>query len=87
MQKGRIINLNGGVYKVLLDDGNVISVKARGKLRFSKKSIINEMFRKRCRQKKLLTLLFFIRTVCQSVKQREKAHTFGERYTPCVRKM
>lgn len=42
MVKGRIINLNGGVYKVLLDDGNVISVKARGKLRFSKKSIINE---------------------------------------------
>ena len=40
MVKGRIINLNGGVYKVLLDDGNVISVKARGKLRFSKKSII-----------------------------------------------
>ena len=51
------------------------------------KSIINEMFRKRCRQKKLLTLLFFMRTVCQSVKQREKAHTFGERYTPSVRKM
>lgn len=55
--------------------------------KISKKSIINEMFRKRCRQKKLLTLLFFMRTVCQSVKQREKAHTFGERYTPCVRKM
>lgn len=44
------------------------------------------MFRKRCRQKKLLTLLFFMRTVCQSVKQREKAHTFGERYTPLRKK-
>lgn len=44
------------------------------------------MFRKRCRQKKLLTLLLFMRTVCQSVKQREKAHTFGERYTPLRKK-
>ena len=30
---------------------------------------------------------FFMRTMSQSVKQREKAYTFGERYTPCVRKM
>ena len=32
MQKGRIINLNGGVYKVLLEDDSIISLKARGKL-------------------------------------------------------
>lgn len=40
--KGRIINLNGGVYKVILDDGNTISVKARGKLRYSKQYIQNQ---------------------------------------------
>ena len=33
---GRVINLNGGVYKVLLDDGTIIDVKARGKLRAEK---------------------------------------------------
>ena len=42
MQKGRILNLNGGVYKVLLDDGSVLSVKARGKLRYEKKYMVNE---------------------------------------------
>ena len=34
--RGRIINLCGGVYKVELSDGKVISIKARGKLRASK---------------------------------------------------
>lgn len=33
---GRVINLNGGVYKVLLEDGSIIDVKARGKLRAEK---------------------------------------------------
>lgn len=42
MQKGRIINLNGGVYKVLLDSGEVVQIKARGKLRYEKKFIVNE---------------------------------------------
>ena len=41
MIEGRIINLNGGVYKVLTKDG-VISIKARGKLR-SKKMLVNSM--------------------------------------------
>ena len=34
--RGRIINLNGGVYKVLCDDGEIRSYKARGKLRATK---------------------------------------------------
>ena len=42
MQKGRIINLNGGVYKVLLEDDSIISLKARGKLRYEKKYMVNE---------------------------------------------
>ena len=37
MQKGRIINSNGGLYQVLTTEGDVLSVKARGKLRLSKK--------------------------------------------------
>ena len=40
--KGRIINLVGGVYKVLLEDGNTISIKARGRLRAEKKIEVNE---------------------------------------------
>ena len=36
MVKGRVINLNGGVYKVLLEDGSIIELKARGKLRATK---------------------------------------------------
>lgn len=36
MIKGRVINLCGGVYKVLLDDNTIISAKARGKLRSEK---------------------------------------------------
>ena len=40
--KGRIINLVGGVYKVLLDDKTIISIKARGRLRAEKKIEINE---------------------------------------------
>lgn len=39
---GRIINLTGGLYSVLLDDKSVVKVKARGKLRSEKKYIINE---------------------------------------------
>lgn len=42
MEKGRVINLNGGVYKVLLEDGNIISVKARGKLRRVEAIMANE---------------------------------------------
>lgn len=42
MKKGRIINLNGGVYKVLLEDDAIISIKARGKLRCEKKYMVNE---------------------------------------------
>lgn len=34
--KGRIINSNGGLYQVLTTEGDVLSVKARGKLRLSK---------------------------------------------------
>ena len=39
---GRIINLCGGVYKVLLDNNDIINVKARGKLRAVKKLSKNE---------------------------------------------
>ena len=42
MVKGRIINLNGGVYQVLTEDGNLISVKARGKLRSVKTVAVNQ---------------------------------------------
>lgn len=42
MKKGRIINLNGGVYKVLLEDNTTMQIKARGKLRFEKKYMVNE---------------------------------------------
>lgn len=42
MQKGRIINLNGGIYKVLLEDNSTIFIKARGKLRCEKRYIVNE---------------------------------------------
>lgn len=38
---GRITNLNGGIYQVVLEDGNTISVKARGKLRSIKMLAIN----------------------------------------------
>ncbi len=40
--QGRVINLNGGVYKVLLEDDTIIEVKARGKLRSEKKTAIND---------------------------------------------
>lgn len=39
---GKVINLNGGVYQVVLEDGSVISVKARGKLRSVKTLAVNE---------------------------------------------
>lgn len=42
MLKGRIINLNGGTYKVLLEDKSIIFVKARGKLRAEKRFMVNE---------------------------------------------
>lgn len=32
-KKGRVINLNGGVYQVALESGELINIKARGKLR------------------------------------------------------
>ena len=41
MEKGRVINLCGGVYKVLLEDGNILSLKARGKLRSEKTYQVN----------------------------------------------
>lgn len=41
MKKGRIINLNGGVYKVLLEDNTTIDVKARGKFRATKVNEVN----------------------------------------------
>lgn len=40
--EGRIINLNGGVYKVLTTDNTIISLKARGKLRCVKKNVVND---------------------------------------------
>ena len=40
--KGRIINLVSGVYKVLKEDGNTISIKARGRLRAEKRLEVNE---------------------------------------------
>ena len=40
--KGRIINLVGGVYKVLLENNTVISIKARGRLRAEKRLEVNE---------------------------------------------
>ena len=42
MEKGRIINLNGGVYKVLMPNGDIKALKARGKLRSEKTYQINE---------------------------------------------
>ena len=36
MEKGRVINLCGGVYKVLMEDGTIKTLKARGKLRQEK---------------------------------------------------
>lgn len=42
MAKGRVINLNGGVYQVLLEDGLTVSVKARGKLRSVKMASVNQ---------------------------------------------
>ena len=52
MQKGRVINLCGGVYKVLLEDNTIVSVKARGKLRSNKVYQVNE---KSLSKKKVLT--------------------------------
>lgn len=52
MVKGRIINLNGGIYKVLLDNNEVVSVKARGKLRATKVYQVNE---KSYSKKKVMT--------------------------------
>ena len=42
MEKGRVINLNGGVYKVLMPNGEIKALKARGKLRSEKTYQINE---------------------------------------------
>ena len=42
MEKGKVINLNGGVYKVLLENNEIISVKARGKLRSEKQMVVNK---------------------------------------------
>ncbi|MBQ3253403.1 MAG: ribosome small subunit-dependent GTPase A [Acholeplasmatales bacterium] len=41
MEKGRVINLNGGIYKVLLDNNQIVSVRARGKLRSEKQYVVN----------------------------------------------
>ena len=40
--KGRIINLVGGVYKVLLENNETVSIKARGRLRAEKRLEVNE---------------------------------------------
>ncbi len=40
--RGRIINLTGGLYTVLLDDNSTIKVKARGKLRNEKRYVVND---------------------------------------------
>ena len=40
--QGRVINLCGGIYKVLLEDNTIIDAKARGKLRSEKKYLVNE---------------------------------------------
>ncbi len=42
MAKGRVINLNGGNYQILLDDGTIISAKASGRLRYQKVSSDSE---------------------------------------------
>ncbi len=42
MEQGRIINLCGGVYKVLMANGEIRSLKARGKLRSEKAYQVNE---------------------------------------------
>lgn len=36
MTKGRVINLNGGNYQVILDDKSIITAKASGRLRYKK---------------------------------------------------
>ena len=41
MEKGRIIGLSGGLYKVLMEDNRIIEVKARGKLRNEKRYQVN----------------------------------------------
>ena len=52
MVKGRIINLNGGIYKVLLENNEIVTVKARGKLRATKVYQVNE---KSYSKKKVMT--------------------------------
>lgn len=42
MVKGRIINLNGGLYQVMDEEGNVCNFKARGKLRNMKVQAVNQ---------------------------------------------
>ena len=42
MVRGRIINLNGGVYRALLEDGSTLEIKARGRLRNEKQYLVNE---------------------------------------------
>lgn len=39
---GRVINLNAGVYQVVIEDGQVMAVRARGKLRSVKTQAVNE---------------------------------------------
>ncbi|MBQ7641868.1 MAG: ribosome small subunit-dependent GTPase A [Acholeplasmatales bacterium] len=41
MEQGRVINLCGGVYKVLMENGEIKSLKARGKLRSEKTYQVN----------------------------------------------
>ncbi len=42
MVRGRIINLNGGVYRVQLEDNSEVLIKARGKFRCEKKLLVND---------------------------------------------
>ncbi len=40
--RGKVINLTGGLYTVLLEDNSIVKVKARGKLRSEKKYVVND---------------------------------------------
>ena len=69
--KGRVINLNGGVYKVILEDGTIKDFKARGKLRAEKvyqsndKSLDqNYTISSNSHVNKPLSLLFFLFINC-----------------------
>ena len=53
MEKGKVINLCGGVYKVLLEDNSIIQVKARAKLRSEKQYVVNKKSQSKKAQMKI----------------------------------